>query len=210
MWPVAPERAAPLWTPRSPAGANGTFHAEAADDVGRGGGRLVGGVSVVQVEHVLRRLRSGFVLGGDPAQVQAAQEIHLHVLQEHPQVKGTPFTLTSRSSQQAMGISPGQRPASALQRLPLPGAGQQGEHRQGHPQCPVAHLGMESSSWTGFCRRPPRVSGYGEEPRKSGPTLSCRPLCTKHPASSQALTHRPGVFSTCPYLVLDAELQPLI
>lgn len=210
MWPVATREGSTAVDPPSPAGANGTFHAEAADDVGRGGGRLVGRVSVVQVDHVLRRLRSGFVLGGDPAQVQAAQEIHLHVLQEHPQVKGTPFTRTSRSPQQAMGISPRQHSASALQRLPLPGAGQQGEHRQGHPQCPVAHLGTESSSWTGSAGGHLVLVGMGRSPGRVGPHRPADHSAPSTLASSQAPAHRPGVSSTCPYLVLDAELQPLI
>lgn len=91
MWPVANildsaavDHCVLPPTPRCQGGANSTFHAEAAHDVGRGGGRLVGGVPVVQVDHVLRWLRLGFVLGRNPAQVEAAQKIHLHVLQKHP------------------------------------------------------------------------------------------------------------------------------
>lgn len=89
--------------------------------------------------------------------------------------------LISRPLLQVVDSVPCQRSAPALQRLPLHRAGQQGEYRQGHPQCPVAHLGMASLPWTGDCRRPPCVSGCWEEPRRSGPALSCPQLCTKHP-----------------------------
>lgn len=70
---------------------------------------------------------------GTPAQVKAAQEIHLHVLQKHLQVESVLWQLTSRHPQWVVGVSPSRPSPPALQWLPLQGAGQQGQQGQGHP-----------------------------------------------------------------------------
>lgn len=126
--------------PMEAPGKHCTFHAEAPHDVGGRCGRLVRSVSVVQVDHVLGWLRSGFVLRGNATQVKAAQEVHFHVLQKHLQVKDALLS-TSRQSQGAAGISPRGCLPPALQRLLLRGTDQQEQREQGHPEGPRGHLG---------------------------------------------------------------------